>query len=213
MAKLVPDLPLKKAPVPAVHKSSPRKREIRSGATAHVGDAIGPITEGCEIFCMTNGLFSLIDILSHVLEYTGPAQIDLATWTAAAGDLQRAHAFLLDGRVTKCRFLVDPSFRSRKPEFCAALVKLFGDDAIRTLPLHGKFAVVHNDKWHLAIRTSMNLNPNKRIENVEISDDPALANHLIGFVDDVYERSADANFASQSLSQISQHHTGSQLAF
>jgi len=77
-------------------------------------------------------------------------------------------------------------------------VQLFGADAIRTIPLHGKFAVVHNDGWAIAIRSSMNLNVNTRIETVEISADPDLVKFLVGFTDSVFARSTDANFASQA---------------
>lgn len=175
--------------------------------------AIGSVSPGCEIFALTNGQFSMIDVLEHVLSFTGRATIDLATWTAADGDLRRAHAFLLDGKVGRVRVIVDPSFRSRKPEFCALLVELFGSGAIRTTPLHGKFAVIRNADWNIAIRSSMNLNPNRRIETVEISDDPALAEFLTGVTDEIFTRSHHANFASQALSQNARHDADSKLAF
>lgn len=212
-SKLTPDLPLDLAPVPAVHKAARRKREIRRNASGAVHDALGPITEGCEIFALTNGQFSMIDVIEHVLSATGPASIDIATWTAADGDLRRAHAFLLDGRVKRFRMIVDPSFRSRKPEFCQTLIELFGNDAIRTTPLHGKFACIRNDRWNVAVRSSMNLNPNRRIETVEISDDPALAGFLSDLTDEIFRRSPDANFTSQSLSQNARHDVRGHLAF
>lgn len=208
------DLALNAAPVPAVHKAkAPRKRQIRRFAVGNAGQAVGPITQGCEIFALTNGQFSIVDILEHVLTATGPATLDIATWTAADGDLRRAHAFLLSRVVTRCRFIVDPSFKTRKPEFCAVLNDLFGDEAIRTTPLHGKFALIRNDRWNVAIRTSMNLNVNKRIESVEISDDPDLGAFLGDFVDEVFARSADANFKSQSLGQNAKHDVKSRLSF
>lgn len=207
------DLPLFSAPVPAVHLAAQRKRQIRRSAVGNVADALGPISPGCEIFALTNGQFSAIDVLEHILTFSGPAHIDLATWTAADGDIRRAHAFLLDGRVKSCRMVVDPSFRSRKPEFCETLVSLFGNDAIRTTPLHGKFAVIRNDQWNIALRTSMNLNINRRIETVEISDDPALSEILTIFVDEVFSRSSDANFNSQNLNQNARHDTPSKLCF
>lgn len=209
-----PDLPIEEAPVPAIHRAKkPRKRAIRHFAVGAADQAIGPITPGCEIFAMTNGQFSIVDILEHCLSTTGPASLDIATWTAADGDLRRAHAFLLSQTVTRARFVVDPSFRTRKPEFCETLVGLFGNDAIRTTPLHGKFALLRNAEWSLAIRTSMNLNVNRRIESVEISDDPALGEFLERFVDDVFGRSPDANFASQPLNQNARHDIKSKLAF
>lgn len=211
--RLQPDLPIAAAPVPAVYSAKPRKRTIRRSGEQNVRDALGPITKDCELFVMTSGRFSLIDIMEHALAYTGPARLDIATWTAADGDLRRAHAFLLDGRVQQIRLIVDPSFRSRKPDFCRTLVELFGDNAIRTTPLHGKFCAIRNDEWNLSILSSMNLNPNRRIETVQISADPELAAFLSGFTDEVFERSADANFASQSLSQNAHHDLPSRLAF
>lgn len=213
MTKLQPDLPLSLAPVPAVHKTSSRKREFRRNATGNVSDALGPVTKGCEIFALTNGQFFMIDVIEHILSFTGRATIDLATWTAADGDIRRAHAFLLDNRVERCRFIVDPSFRSRKPEFCDTLVQLFGNDAVRTTPLHGKFTVIRNAEWSVAVRSSMNLNMNRRIETVEISEDPALADFLTSLTDEIFSRSAEANFASQSLTQNARHDIASKLAF
>lgn len=169
------------------------------------------------MFALTNGQFSIIDVLDHILDATGPADLDIATWTASDGDLKRAHAFLLSRRVRRLRFVVDPSFRSRKPDFCRVLVELFGNDAIRTTPIHGKFAVIRNSSWDVAIRSSMNLNVNRRIESVEISDDAELAAFLASWVDDVFERSgADANFSSQAQGQNEQlgaAEAGGRLAF
>lgn len=201
------------APVPARHASKPRRRTLRTFSTGLAADAVGPITQETELFLMTNGQFSIVDIVEHCLNATGPACIDIATWTAADGDLRRAHAFLLSSRITRARFVVDPSFRTRKPEFCATLVGLFGNDAIRTTPLHGKFVAIYNDTWSMAIRTSMNLNINKRIETVEISADKALTSFLSARVDEIFQRSADANFASQSLGQNARHDAPSRLAF
>lgn len=208
-----PDLLLNLAPVPATHAAKPRRRTIVRNAVGDAASAIGKITPGCEIFSLTNGQFSIVDILEHCLRATGPATLDIATWTAADGDLRRAHAFLLSQQITKCRFVVDPSFKTRKPEFCETLIGLFGNDAIRTTPLHGKFAVIRNSEWNLAIRTSMNLNVNRRIESVEISDDADLSDLLSEFVNEVFARSADANFTSQNLNQNARHDIGGRLAF
>ena len=208
-----PDIPLNLALVPQTYKAAPRKRKVMRSAIGNAADAIGPISRNCEIFCLTNGQFSVIDVLDYVLDTTGRASIDLATWTAADGDIRRAHAFLLSGRIERVRMIVDPSFRTRKPEFCKTLIELFGNNAIRTTPIHGKFAIIRNDQWNIAIRTSMNLNVNNRIETIEISDDAALSDVIQGFVDDAFSKSSVANFKSQSLSQNAKHDIKSQLLF
>ncbi len=201
-----PDVKISELPLPSIHVSSKRKRQLRQCGEGSARDAIGEITPGCEIFAITNGQFSMIDILNHVLETTGPATLDIATWTAADGDIRKAHAFLVSGMVTDIRLIVDPSFKSRKPEFCNLLTSIFKPDSIRTVPLHGKFSNIRNDKWNIAIRSSMNLNVNKRIETLEISDDAKLSDFMKRFADDVFlANSPHANFTSQSKSINNRH--------
>lgn len=188
---------------PTIHKAPPRKRRIAFNETEQAAQAIGTLEHGCEIFGLTKGQFSISDVIQHCLTQTGPATVDIATWTAALGDIKRAENLLRDGRITRIRFMVDPSFKSRKPEFCKALVETFGDGCIRTVNSHAKFAIIRNSAWNLAIRTSMNLNPNPRLENFEISDDPALADFFTSIVDQVFGAFSDAtNFATQSRKEI-----------
>lgn len=187
-----------------VHKAkAPRKRRIAFNETEQAAQAIGDLDPGCEIFGLTKGQFSISDVIQHCLTQTGPATVDIATWTAALGDIKRAENLLKDGRITRIRFVVDPSFKSRKPEFCKALIDTFGDGCIRTVNSHAKFAIIRNERWNLAIRTSMNLNPNPRLENFEISDDVALASFFSGIVDQVFGVFGEqSNFTSQSRKEI-----------
>jgi hypothetical protein len=157
-----------------IHKSSPKRRVIRAAKVGTATDAIGPLEKGCEIYCLTFGQFSLIDAICAIIEQTGPADVTLATWTAADADLTRAESMLASAKIRTMRYIVDRSFLTRMPHYCAAMRRLFGDECIRTTRSHAKWAVIRNERWTLAIRTSMNMNHNPRLENLEISDDPAL---------------------------------------
>lgn len=77
------------------------------------------------------GKFSLVDVIEHLLATTGPADLVVSTWTAAGADIGFANRLLADGRIRSLRFVVDYSFQSRQPAYCAALREAFGDDAIR----------------------------------------------------------------------------------
>ena len=55
---------------------------------------------------------------------------------------------------------------------------------------HAKFLLVRNASWNVVVRTSMNLNENRRFETVELSDDAGLAAFLEGFVDEVFAHHA-----------------------
>jgi hypothetical protein len=99
--------------------------------------------------------------------------------------------------------LVDFSFPVRQPAYCAALRQRFGDEAIRMTVTHAKFISLRNSTWNVVIRTSMNLNENRRMENIEVSDDAALAEFL--------ESVCDRIFAAESSGRCFQNAPGENL--
>ena len=164
--------------IPAHHRQ-PTKREVRRVlCIRNVAEAVGEIRPGCEIYGLTGGQWSLIDLIIHCLEATGPADVVVSTWTAASADIGFAFDLLRSGQIRSLRFLVDFSFPARQPAYCAALRERFGDDAIRVCKNHAKFVLIRAGQWNLVIRTSMNVNLNRRMESFEISDDAALAGYL-----------------------------------
>lgn len=168
------------------HRRASVRRTRSVAATESASAVFADLAHGCEIAVLTHGQFSFIDALQALLAATGPADVTISTWSAANVDLEHARRFLDDGRVRSLRFLVDRSFATRQPDYCATLIRLFGPDAIRTTRLHAKFATIRNDEWALAVRTSMNLNENPRLEYIEVSDDADFASFLDGVVDEVY---------------------------
>lgn len=165
-------------------------RELVSARSESASVALAGLQPGGEVFCMTFGQFSFIDALWALLRMTGPADVSISTWTAAGADTTRAEQFLRDGRIRSIRWLVDRSFETRQPAYCATLRELFGDEVIRTTRSHAKFATIRNGEWDLAVRTSMNLNMNPRLETIEVSDAPAFADFLDGLFDEVFEGQA-----------------------
>jgi len=149
-------------------------------------NAIGRLSPGCEIFVLTYGQFSLIDAVAALVRKTGPADVVLSTWTAGNTDLSASANLLADGAFRSFRMIVDNSFLQRQPGYCRRMVDLFGEEVIRVWKGHAKFAAIRNDEWNIAARTSMNLNTNPRVENLEISDDPGLCDFLFQIADDLF---------------------------
>jgi hypothetical protein len=52
------------------------RREIAARSAA---EAIGPIEAGIEVFGLSKGQFSLIDIIEHCLKASGPADVVIST--------------------------------------------------------------------------------------------------------------------------------------
>lgn len=169
-------------------KTKAETRIIRRALTQPAAaDAIGPIEPGCEIYGLTKGQWSLIDLIEHVLSFTGACRAVISTWTAAGADVSFAYKLMSCGQLNSLRFLVDFSFPARQPAYCAALRQTFGDDCIRISKNHAKFVLLRNDTWNIVIRTSMNLNENRRLENFEISDDARLADFLQRVIEEIFE--------------------------
>src|SRR3990167_5810033 len=106
---LKPDVKINQIELPAAFSGPPRKRVFSRHPNGMAETCFEGLEKGCEIFALTNGQFSMIDVLRHVLSISGPAEVCLATWTAADEDIRKAHAFLLDGKIRSIRFIVDPS--------------------------------------------------------------------------------------------------------
>ena len=141
---------------------------------------------GRECFGFNKGQFSFIDLIEACGEYCGPAHATIATWTAAAADLSRVELWMKRQRLLSVRWVVDYSFETRQPKFCAQLRETFGDECIRTTASHAKFALLKSDDWRMVIQTSMNLNQNKRLENFWVADDRDLFDAYSDLVSDVF---------------------------
>lgn len=176
-------------------KSYTRPAPNRRPRLFKVGDAraaLADFDKGREVTCYTFGQFSIIDAIVAILGKTGPAHVVLATWTAGAADLRRAAELMHDKRFLSCRWVVDKSFKSRQPEYLQTMIDLFGGDCVRSLKTHAKFALIHNDEWSVVVRTSMNLNENKRLENFDAVEDPDFLAWHLAMVDGIFrDRSAD----------------------
>lgn len=172
----------------AVSKPVARKRIVRAfnGESARkVLDAAG-FGPGREAFGFNKGQFSFIDLIEAALSYTGPADVTCATWTAADADLHRVASQMENQAIRSITWIVDYSFETRQPAFCATMRRLFGDESIRTTASHAKFALITAGNWKLVIQTSMNLNQNKRLENFWIADDPDLFDAYSELVADIF---------------------------
>jgi hypothetical protein len=144
--------------------------------------------DGMELFGLTKGQFSLTDIIEALLVKTGPADLSISTWTAANGDVTRMPELVRGGAIRSCRWLVDLTFMRRCPQLAAEIRAKFGTNAIRVTKTHAKFCTITNDEWQIAMRSSMNLNQNPRLESFQVGHDPELCRFLSGVMDEIWQR-------------------------
>jgi hypothetical protein len=178
-----------------------KTREVRRNiGTASVSAAVGSIVPGCEIFGLSKGNWSLIDLIEHCLLATGPADVILSTWTVGGTDLTFANRLLVNGSIRSFRLVVDYSFQTRCPAYCAAARQAFGDKAIRLTKNHSKFVTIRNERFNLVIRSSMNLSENKRVEWFEVSDSAVMAEFLVDAVSCLFEEQTEVETFTKKAS-------------
>lgn len=170
----------------AKSKTKPAKRNIRAAKKASAADAIGKIEKNTDIFILTYGQFSLIDALCVILDQIGPSDVSISTWTAADAHLERSAALMESAQIRSFHMIIDRSFEARQPKYCHHMRKLFGPECIRAIRTHAKFMLIRSDTHDIVVRTSMNLNENPRLENIEISEGADFADFFQQVIDDVF---------------------------
>ena len=165
-----------------------RTRQVHLLRKETATQAIEGLEPGVDLFGLTAGQFSLVELLDAILGVTGPAKRTLSTWTAARADADKVLEFLRSGRATSARFLLDVSFRQRQPGIAKVMQETFGKDSIRVCRNHSKFALAEADGWTLTLKTSMNLNRNARLEDFDLTTDPELFHFLDDYVTQMFKK-------------------------
>jgi hypothetical protein len=171
-----PPPPIKPAPVykPAAERAGRARRAIRRHARAietfgNAAEAIGPIAADTNLFLLTRGQFSMIDMVRHVLADLGPAAVSLWTWAIADYEVEVLGGLMADRNVTAARLILDRSAEHRNAPIVRHWRERFGDDTVRVCKNHAKIARVWTVDRRVLIRGSMNLNYNPRFEQADLT--------------------------------------------
>lgn len=148
--------------------SSRRSRSVESFGCA--ADAIGQIVPGLSLFAITRGQWSMIDAILAVLDQVGASHLSLWTWTVADYEVEVLERLIADGRILLGCLVIDHGARKKNASIIARWKSSFGPDSVRYVINHAKIATIHNEKFKLCLRGSMNLNHNPRFEQFDITE-------------------------------------------
>jgi len=141
------------------------------------------INKGSRVMGLTNGTFSLIDLIHSVLQKVGKSDLIVTTWSAGIKDANQVAWMQNSGLINEFTLITDHSYVNRQKAYAVALDDLFGKENIRTSEVHAKFVLISNDEYKITIRSSMNLNANKTCESFEIDEDQEIFDFYKGFID------------------------------
>lgn len=163
---------------------------------------IGDVESGMHVFGLSKGQFSLVDVLRHLSDQIGRCRLSLSTWTVARADLDELQELTSEARFSAIRLLIDFSFQRRQPGLIATIRRRFGSEAVVVTRNHCKFLLMAADRFHLVCRTSMNLNFNPRLEDVEIKDDAELYQFLDDILNDIFARHEQTKQSTQTTAEL-----------
>lgn len=167
---------------------TPKNTHILRGLGFDVDEAFPTLRPGMSEFVLSNGYFSFADLIEYLLETTGPAWLDVATWVASGEALGQIEHLISSRQIHRARFLIDPiaTRAARKDRKILETINKIGGD-VRLLKNHCKFAVLYNHNWNFIVETSANLNKNLRVESWRVSESATYAGFFRRLVDFVFE--------------------------
>lgn len=145
-----------------VHRSAGESIHRLGSSGKKVAEVIGEITPGSIIHYKTKGKWSTHQVMSYLLDHTGPARIFLSTYTASEDPIRQIVKHLHDGIIQELHCIFDYRIKTYNP----AAFQLISRNCpnIALVKCHAKVMVVMNDNWSLTAITSSNLNNNSRVE-------------------------------------------------
>lgn len=133
-------------------------------------NAVDRLKKGSRIIGLTQGQFSLIDLIHETLTVIGGGNVILSTWSAGIKDVNNVKWMCDTKLIDSFLLIVDHSYATRQKNYVLQIGELFSKENIRTSEIHAKFVLIWNDEYKISIRTSMNLNANKTCETYEIEE-------------------------------------------
>jgi hypothetical protein len=174
-----------------------KKSDLGVFKSKNSDECLSKFENNCRIIGLTKGEFSLIDLIHSVLKKTGAADVISVTWSAGIKDVNNIK-WMQDSHLIKSFLLVtDHSYVNRQKKYAKSIEDIFGKENILTSEIHAKFVLISNEKYHVTIRTSMNLNANRTCEQFEIDEDIDIFNFYKNFVDFI-AKNQGSGFVSES---------------
>ena len=175
------------AKLPPALRLSAADARFRKNGNAAAARTVGPITHGCRVIGLTYGQFGVLELLRHVLATTGPADVDLVTWSMRPADARHVAYWARKHTITRLRVLFGTGIGLARHREREVLPKLFSADQVRFATVHAKWFRVHNAQWDVTCRSSMNVNRCVRWEQFDLDDDPRIGHWYGEILDSAWE--------------------------
>jgi hypothetical protein len=120
------------------------------------------IADDTTIFWVSNGDWSMHELLLEILNITGPAQVHISSYAMSETPARILAQLKNAGMITKLNCVLDNRIDVRTAGSFQLMKSI--SDRLVLVDTHAKVTVVENDAWHVAVVGSANYTENKRYE-------------------------------------------------
>ena len=136
---------------------------------------LGILKNGVTKHFYSDGAFNLIQLVTYILQQTGPAHVLLTSYSIAEESVQVLHRKVEKGEILDVRFIIDNRVKSMSPKPFDFLARSF-PGCYRCRAIHAKVALVYNDEWKVTVIGSQNATKNPKLERGIIHTDETVFN-------------------------------------
>ena len=130
---------------------------------------IGDIPPNGRIYFLTDGTWSLFELIGYCLKQVGPSHLFITSFSISEESIRHLLYLKENGEILSLSGLFDPSLRKTKTPLLYFAAEVF--DKLRFAANHSKIIVCENSVRPLVIVASANLGRNRRIETGIIDTD------------------------------------------
>ncbi len=130
---------------------------------------IGPIPQEGRVYYLTDGTWSLFELIDYCLDQVGPSDLFITSFSISEESIRHLLYLKETGKILSLTGLFDPSLRKTKTPLLYFASEVF--DKMRFAPNHSKIILFANKTRGLSIIASANLGRNRRIETGVIDTD------------------------------------------
>lgn len=179
---------VKKPPVFRLQK--PEYRNV-SNAEGVLQDQVGVLKRGECVNFWSFGSYSLHELMFYVLRQTGPAHVNMCTWSISQDAIEQITRRYYGGEILSIRFLLDSRVKVCKAKPLQMIAANFQYVITR---IHAKVVTLENENWKISIVSSQNATNNPKLERgvIMVSDE------VFEFDKGVFEYEFERNGAGDS---------------
>jgi hypothetical protein len=153
-----------------------------------VSKRLHSLQQGESMHFVSEGIWSMHEMLEEMLRKSGPADVYITTWTITEFPVRRIVMLKEEGLIKSLSCLLDYRIRGRKPGPFQLLQ--FNASRLALAKCHAKVAIAVNEEWALSCVGSANLSRNPRFEAGVVSASRADAEFHKSWIDGAIEKYA-----------------------